>query len=132
MVEKFAYRQLMFVSSHHDEAVKQILGVYFSLKISPPTSQWTILASLFLTNNVTGAIKPISIATGTKCLPTSRYPLQGEALHDSHAEVLARRAATRWFLEEILREAAGVESKWISRRGDGKYALQESVRVILR
>ncbi|KAF8270878.1 adenosine deaminase/editase [Lactarius quietus] len=35
--------------------------------------------------------------------PASRLPTRGEALHDSHAEVIARRGAVRWLLEEAQR-----------------------------
>ncbi|KAF8488931.1 hypothetical protein F5888DRAFT_1750230 [Russula emetica] len=39
---------------------------------------------------------------GVKCLPTSCLPVRGDALHDSHAEVIARRGAIRsWLLEEV-------------------------------
>ncbi|THU84157.1 hypothetical protein K435DRAFT_843797 [Dendrothele bispora CBS 962.96] len=121
---------------NHDEAIEQILATYSSLKLSPPPSQWTVLASFFLKNTVTDVVKVISMATGTKCLPTSRYPMQGEALHDSHAEVLARRGAVRWFMEEVVRSARGVESQWLARREDEdgrrqKYALREDIKLIL-
>ncbi|KAF5328303.1 hypothetical protein D9758_017983 [Tetrapyrgos nigripes] len=126
----------MFSSSHHDEAVKQILATYSTLKFSPPPSQWTILASIFLTNTTAQVsnVKIISIATGTKCLPTSRYPLHGEALHDSHAEILARRGVVRWVLDEIIRETEGgyPKSEWISRQPEGgKYALKDDGKLCL-
>ncbi|KAK0191364.1 adenosine deaminase/editase [Armillaria mellea] len=89
-------------------------------------ANFTILASVFLTDE--GRTKVISIATGTKCLPTSRLPTQGEALHDSHAEVLARRGAIRWCMEEILRPTT---SDWIVRQTNGKYALRDGVALNL-
>ena len=83
--------------------VSSILQIYSSLSFSPPASQYTVAASFFLTHSSLPACKVISIATGTKCLPTTRLPSRGEAVHDSHAEVLARRGAIHWFLEEIGR-----------------------------
>ncbi|KAK0467884.1 uncharacterized protein EV420DRAFT_432982 [Desarmillaria tabescens] len=109
-----------------DAIIRHIHGTYASLRISPPDGKFTIFASFFLTDQ--RRTKVISIATGTKCLPTSRLPTQGEALHDSHAEVLARRGAIRWFMEEILRQTA---SDWIVRRASGKYALRDGVTLNL-
>ncbi|KAF5333841.1 hypothetical protein D9758_017431 [Tetrapyrgos nigripes] len=77
-------------------------------------------------------VKIISITTGTKCLPMSRYPLHGEALHDSHAEILAQRGAVRWVLDEIIRETEGgyPKSEWISRQPEGgKYALKDGGKL---
>ncbi|GLB33462.1 putative adenosine-deaminase (editase) [Lyophyllum shimeji] len=108
-------------------------NIYSALSFNPPPAQYTVAASFFLTSPSKVSPKVISIATGTKCLPTSRYPLKGEALHDSHAEVLARRGAIRWFLEEIGRcESSGTyKSSWIHRDPEGKYDLREGVQVSL-
>lgn len=57
----------------------------------------------------------ISYASGSKCLPLAALPSGGEAIHDSHAEVLARRGAVRWFMQEINRINNGHSSSWISR-----------------
>lgn len=108
-----------------DEITRLVHDAYTSLRYKPPQNQYTILAAFVLFrpshNNSddndrrhlspTGVsysssvpvAKVISLATGSKCLPTERFPLQGDALYDSHAEVLARRGARRWLLEEISR-----------------------------
>ncbi|KAG6830619.1 hypothetical protein H0H92_015711 [Tricholoma furcatifolium] len=116
--------------SNVDEDIKSILSIYSSLSFKPPAGQYTIAASFYLSSTSTPT-KVISFATGTKCLPTSRYPLKGEALLDSHAEILARRGAIRWFLLEVLHcESPGqYESLWIQRRTDGRYELKKDVRI---
>lgn len=118
----------------HDSNVVCILKTYSRLSYQPPPGQYTVVASFYLLS-VSTLPKIISIATGTKCLPTSRYPLKGEALHDSHAEILARRGAIRWFLLEILRssyECSGAyESPWIERGLDRRYKLKEGVHICL-
>ncbi|KAF8491311.1 hypothetical protein F5888DRAFT_1736172, partial [Russula emetica] len=45
----------------------------------------------------------LSPGAGVKCLPTSCLHVRGgDALHDSHAEVIARRGAIRpWLFEEV-------------------------------
>ncbi|PFH52543.1 hypothetical protein AMATHDRAFT_139845 [Amanita thiersii Skay4041] len=112
-----------------DDAVHTILNLYSSLSYTPPYSHYTILAAFYLSSTQN---KIISLATGTKCLPTTRFPARGEALHDSHAEIVARRAALRWFLEEILRYHTLNNSEWIywdvTR---GKYSLLAGVELNL-
>ncbi|KIM45922.1 hypothetical protein M413DRAFT_23732 [Hebeloma cylindrosporum] len=126
----------------YNDAVLKITSLYSSFSYVPQHSQWTILASFFLVRHDDahsgsgGEIKVISLATGTKCLPVQRLSSsRGEVVHDSHAEVLARRCALRWFLEEISRvhsqEGPCGTSSWIIRRSNGKYALQEGVKLNL-
>lgn len=115
-------------SDSFDQHIQGILDIYSSLSFCPPLSQYTILASFFLTYRET--VKVISLATGTKCLPTAKLPVQGEALHDSHAEVLARRGAIRWFLEEIGRSHdTPSQSSWMSPTSEGSFVLREGVEL---
>ncbi|KAG5654665.1 hypothetical protein H0H81_009914 [Sphagnurus paluster] len=118
-----------------DEDVARILKIYSEIAFKPPPAQYTVAAAFFLVSPFSPSLKVISLATGTKCLPTSRYPLKGEALHDSHAEVVARRGAIRWFLEEIGRCEApsGYVSSWIKRDNEKaeRYGLREGVQVSL-
>lgn len=134
--------------NHHDlsssihQAVTAIHRAYTIFSYKPQHGQWTNLASFFLTrtkgrdvgktNNPN--LKIISLATGTKCTPTTRLSSRGESVHDSHAEVLARRCALRWMLEEIgrLQKISGFESAWMVRRsGDGRHALRPDVQLHL-
>lgn len=120
-------------------AVSTIFYIYSLLtKYQQYGSEWTILASFFLSRKpnislaTSGEIKVISLATGTKCLPTSRLSDRGELVHDSHAEVLARRCALRWFMEEILRASdSSFQSAWITKTSEGKYSLQPGVELNL-
>ncbi|KAJ7755671.1 adenosine deaminase/editase [Mycena maculata] len=116
--------------------VEPIMALYGTLPLRPPAQQYTILASFCLTSTVDGLYKIVSLATGTKCLPATRLPVDGESVHDSHAEVLARRGAVRWFLEEIGRcrttsDGDAFRSDWISLSDDGRYALKDGVRLAL-
>jgi tRNA-specific adenosine deaminase 1 len=109
-----------------EEVSAHVLELYSSLTFKPPPCQFTVLASLVLVS--TEGLKAISLATGSKCLPAARLPDQGDALHDSHAEILARRAAILWFLEEIARSTTG-NSQWIEQGDDGRYDLKNGVQI---
>ncbi|KAG9015596.1 hypothetical protein FRB90_004773 [Tulasnella sp. 427] len=108
------------------------------------TPQWCILAGIVLSrpettlsarapSTSTDLLKCISLGTGTKCLPESKLPPKGDILHDSHAEVLARRSAIRWLYEEILRWTKnGERSDWVERgeKDEGElFRLKPGVQV---
>lgn len=113
--------------------VQEILAKYHSLNHTPSDGTYTVLAALALASpDPDLPAQIIALATGCKCLPKDRLPEQGDALHDSHAEVLARRSALRWFFEEIRRYAVrGGRSGWLARDSDGMFSLKHGVRVIM-
>ena len=45
--------------------------------------------------------------TGLKVIPNSQYRPRGDGLHDSHAEVIARRSLLRWFYSQLELAQAG-------------------------
>lgn len=113
--------------------VEKVLEKYHSLNHTPTNGTYTILAALALTSPYPDLpTQIIALATGCKCLPEDRLPEQGDALHDSHAEVLARRSALRWFLEEIGRYVAqGGHSPWLIGGGNGMFSLKHGVRMTM-
>lgn len=118
-----------------EDAIANIaLEQYASLGFKPPPRQHTILAAFVLADTV-GTLKCISLGTGSKCLPAMRLQNGGNTVHDSHAEVLARRGAVRWLLEEVRRAnasvARGEEPLWISQQEDGKFKLKPGITLHL-
>ena len=61
--------------------------------------------SLLSQTDVSGIddLQVLVVATGTKCVDGSKLSSNGQALNDSHAEVLARRAFKRFLLEQVKR-----------------------------
>jgi tRNA-specific adenosine deaminase 1 len=115
-----------------DDVVRSVLNLYTALPYRPPHNQHTVLAAFFLASQKQSTYKVISIATGTKCLPTTKLSERGEALHDYHAEIVARRAALRWFLEEITRHHDSQQSPWILwDLESGRYHLRAGVQLSL-
>lgn len=95
-----------------DGVVQKSLALYSSLPAHGKprvrdngVAEWTILASISLSRD--GEVTPISLGTGVKCLPAARLPPLGDTLHDSHAEVLARRGFMRWLLSKAEAAHAG-------------------------
>ena len=127
-----------------DTIVSATLFQYSSLPFAPQPGKHTVLASFALHDTHSGRVQLLSLGAGVKCLPASRLPVRGDALHDSHAEVIARRGAIRWLLEEVQRDArARLEegqnehsatasaslSAWVCARDDGLYALRDNVHL---
>ena len=113
-----------------DHLATAVNAVYTSLRFKPPIGQYTILAGFVLVSPERHQV--ISIATGSKCLSANRLSERGESVNDSHAEVLARRGALLWFLDEVHRmriSTSGKTSFWIEEHVSGKYRLRDTVRI---
>ena len=71
----------------------------------PQPGEYTLLAGFAVTDG-DGPPRVVAIGTGTKCLPAESRCPRGEALADSHAEVIARRALLRFAYDELDRLVA--------------------------
>jgi tRNA-specific adenosine deaminase 1 len=130
-----------------DMIVSATLFQYSSLPFAPQPGKHTVLASFALHDARSGRVQLLSLGAGVKCLPASRLPVRGDALHDSHAEVIARRGAIRWLFEEVQRDAQAhaqaqaqgqnehstSKSAWVCARDrdrdDGLYVLRDNVHL---
>ncbi|RNA08298.1 tRNA-specific adenosine deaminase 1 [Brachionus plicatilis] len=70
------------------------------VKSKPTNSEWTNLAAILATLDSKN-FRVLSIATGSKCLSEKQLPLDGSFVHDSHAEILARRCFLRYVYNEM-------------------------------
>lgn len=128
----------MFTHDRHDDdenaRIVAIHGLYKTFGYTPPHSQFTILAAFYLTHPELGS-KIVSVGTGTKCIPAAKLSDRGELVHDSHAEVVARRGAVRWLLEEVHRIASGTQegSDWLVRVSHGatRFRLRDGAKLHL-
>ena len=115
--------------------VSATLSQYSSLPFAPQPGKHTVLASFALHDTHSGRVQLLSLGAGVKCLPASRLPVRGDALHDSHAEVIARRGAVRWLLEEVQRDVKAQAQcapapAWVcTRKDDGLYVLRDNVHL---
>ena len=133
----------MDASAIGDMIVSATLSQYSSLPFAPQPGKHTVLASFALHDTHSSRVQLLSLGAGVKCLPASHLPVRGDALHDSHAEVTARRGAIRWLLEEVQRDAeaqgqnehstptpaSASKSAWVCARDDGLYVLRNNVQL---
>lgn len=70
----------------------------------------------------------VSLATGNRCIQTSSLSLEGTAVNDSHAEVLARRAFLRFLMSQLHQHLSGADSIFEpSPISPSKYRVKSSV-----
>ena len=88
-----------------DAVASAVLRRYASLPKhgKPQPGEYTLLAGFAVTDDAVPDAPPrvVALGTGTKCLPASSRCPRGEALSDSHAEVIARRAFVRFLYDEL-------------------------------
>jgi hypothetical protein len=94
----------------------------------PLLNEWTHLAA-FVSVNEKNQIEILSIGTGTKCLGGGKEErgINGCLLHDSHAEVIARRSLIKFFYEEILNE----NNLILLKEDKNKFYLNKSIQIYL-
>lgn len=66
-------------------------------------------AIIMLRNNDMSSAKVISIGTGICCKEFDNHDDYGGAIHDSHAEIIARRGLVRYLWDRIMNEDASAE-----------------------
>lgn len=120
--------------------LKAVLELYSKLpkKGKPPKGQITTLAAVVLQSNA-GSLKVIALATGTKCL--SKEQTSDQRLNDSHAEILAKRAATDYALLALQSVQSNQEDETVQNTNDAtlfewdtkenKILLQKDVEIYL-
>ncbi|CAD5118259.1 DgyrCDS6981 [Dimorphilus gyrociliatus] len=106
---------------HYESALKK--------KGKPHEKEWTLLSAIILWHNEEN-FTIASMATGTKCLGEVELNDKGNLIHDSHAEVLSRRAFLRYLYDEIERINDGGISKYIDFKS-GKFRLKDNTKVIM-
>ncbi|ORY31640.1 domain-domain-containing protein [Naematelia encephala] len=123
-----------------DEIARAAIDAYAALpKHGKPTirpngvPEWTILAAIYLVAPSTSSHRliPISLGAGVKVLPASRLPPLGDAVHDCHAEVLARRGFVRWLILEAGRVFRGEAHEGVLEWHQGKFGLKRGVETWL-
>lgn len=93
-----------------------------------PSSHWTVLAGIAVEDG--GSLGVVALGAGLKCLPLEEYsrdPLYDQLVHDSHGEILARRAFLRYLLHQMDLCKAGEKS--ILQASGEMYQLKDGITL---
>ncbi|KAI8319028.1 hypothetical protein GQ54DRAFT_266015 [Martensiomyces pterosporus] len=102
--------------------------------------EWTVLSGIVLeyqdtSNNSRTVLECVALGTGLKCLNTKQLSVFGDSVHDSHAEIIARRAFVVYLMDQ-LKEAMdgkgneGSSSIFERNRDDGsRYCLNLRIHL---
>eukprot|EP00095_Tigriopus_kingsejongensis_P008639 snap_masked-scaffold426_size175065-processed-gene-0.12 protein:Tk08639 transcript:snap_masked-scaffold426_size175065-processed-gene-0.12-mRNA-1 annotation:"hypothetical protein DAPPUDRAFT_52553" len=103
--------------------------------------EWTIYSSIIVEDTSKDALEIVACGTGSKCLGQHEVSANGDLVHDSHAEVMAKRAFRRYLLDQIRspRESSIFKEDWVVKDhvqfhflsthppcGDGSIALRDA------
>ncbi|GAA6047092.1 hypothetical protein JCM3770_004193 [Rhodotorula araucariae] len=129
----------------HEQIARTALATYAALpahgkprRRSNRAPEWTVLAAVCLCCPADDGydVRCVSLGTGLRALPHARLPIHGDVLHDSHAEVIARRGFKLWLYGEIARvlqrEAGGAQvdtNLLVERVGSREWRLIEGCKV---
>lgn len=123
-----------YTEAFADEIVEVCVSKYKSLKKTgkPKTGgEWTLL-SCFVQEQRHGdtlqggrSLKVVALGTGSKCIGARQLPAGGDVLHDSHAEVVARRALVLYLIHQVRRAADGQTS--IFQLNNGTFAMKPNI-----
>jgi len=68
----------------------------------PEVKKWCVLASIVVTRtDIPNSVDLICITSGTKCVKGDCLSMTGAAIHDCHAEVLARRCFVSYLFRQL-------------------------------
>ncbi|KAJ2449919.1 hypothetical protein EV183_004612 [Coemansia sp. RSA 2336] len=63
--------------------------------------EWTVLAGFVIEDTQTDQLECVSLGTGLKCQHREQLRPYGDSVHDSHAEVIARRALLVYLISSL-------------------------------
>lgn len=72
--------------------------------------EWTILSCILQYQSIADDLQTVSLGTGTKCLGANDLNSTGSVLHDSHAEIMARRGFLKYIYSQMLQTKVNTNS----------------------
>jgi hypothetical protein len=117
-------------SSKHDYIAHRSISTFQELNVNELLlGRKTLACILMITNQQFEQARVISIATGNGCLDETNlsYADDGTALHDCHAEILARRGLIKYFFQQIKQSKDNKSSIFKYNSTINKYDLDENI-----
>lgn len=117
-------------SSKHDYIAHRSISTFQNLNVNELLlGRKTLACMLMITDEQYSQAEVVSIGTGNSCLDETNlsYADDGTALHDCHAEILARRGLIKYLFHQIKQCQDDHSSIFISDSTSNKYQLRENI-----
>lgn len=117
-------------SDKHDYIAHRSITGFQKLNVNESLhGRKTLACMLMITDGQYEKARVISIATGNSCLDETnlQYADDGTALHDCHAEILARRGLIRFLFEEIKQSKDSKTSIFQYNSTNNKFELNKNI-----
>ena len=117
-----------YTENFADKIVKLCISKYDSLrKTGKPKNEaeWTLLSCFVQEEQCNHTLKVVALGTGSKCIGLQQLSSSGDVLHDSHAEVVARRAFMLYLSNQMRKAVKRLNS--IFKIRDGTYYLKSGI-----
>ena len=117
-------------SSKHDYIAHRSISTFQNLNVNELLlGRKTLACMLMITDEQYSQAQVVSIGTGNSCLDETNlsYADDGTAVHDCHAEILARRGLIKYLFQQIKQCQEENFSIFISDSTPNKYQLRENI-----
>ncbi len=118
----------------HSDAIARVAIDFYENKLSrkgkpsEEKNEWTAL-SAFILEDLQGKLTLLALGTGTKCLGEVETSKVGDLVHDSHAEIIAKRSLVRLLIHDAQKCLANDKSLCLDNDGKNKVKLKEGHKI---
>ena len=116
--DSFADHMAMLVHQKHSH-------LSASLSIAQPGRK--VVAGFVMTFSDNATPTVVTIGTGTRCVEGDKLSLEGTVVHDSHAEVVARRSLIRFFYQQLEAHLHGNQDSIFMASSSQKVQLKDGI-----
>ncbi|KAJ1933726.1 hypothetical protein FBU59_005934, partial [Linderina macrospora] len=94
---------------------------------APGKDEWTVLAGIVFETHNDSKYECVALGTGLKCQHVQQLSKYGDSVHDSHAEVIARRALIVYLADQLQQCRQQGDSAIFEPIGSDRFAVKKQL-----
>ena len=117
------------VRTHFDliAALSHHTFLQIAASISDKFAGRKVVACIIMKTGADDSGRVVAVGTGNRCVTGQRLSMEGKAVNDSHAEIVARRSLLRFFYGQLSSYYDGNESIFAPSKGSRRVVVREDV-----
>lgn len=117
------------VRTHFDliAAISHHTFLQIAASISDKFAGRKVVACIIMKKGTNDSGRVVAVGTGNRCVTGQRLSMEGKAVNDSHAEIVARRSLLRFFYRQLTSYHDGNESIFAPKQGSPRLVVREGV-----